>query len=164
MTAWTKATPGASVRNSVHRLLQAEQAQQSRPEQQEACRLRHDRTCHQYIVEITLTCARREEDNSSKRLISVENVQSPVFCTKRQAEAPQINFKRYTLPGCPAREGFIDRLLTLMPHLIEPQLWLAAGLEARSVGYGGISAVAQTIGIARDGCRPRCYVFNRFFK
>lgn len=46
-------------------------------------------------------------------------------------------------------EGFQDRLLTLMPHLNERQLRLAAALEARSLGYGGVSAVAQATGIAR---------------
>lgn len=46
-------------------------------------------------------------------------------------------------------EGFQDRLLTLMPHLKERQLRLAAAVEARSLGYGGVSAVAQVTGIAR---------------
>ncbi len=36
-----------------------------------------------------------------------------------------------------------------MPHLNERQLRLAAALEARSLGYGGVSAVAQATGIAR---------------
>ena len=49
----------------------------------------------------------------------------------------------------PRAEGFQDRLLTLMPHLNERQLRLAAALEARSLGYGGVSAVAQATGIAR---------------
>ena len=49
----------------------------------------------------------------------------------------------------PRTEGFRDRLLTLMPHLNERQLRLAAALEARSLGYGGVSAVAQATGIAR---------------
>lgn len=47
-----------------------------------------------------------------------------------------------------ARE-FQDRLLTLMPHLNERQLRLAAAVEARSLGYGGVSAVAEATGIAR---------------
>jgi len=47
------------------------------------------------------------------------------------------------------REGFEDRLLTLMPHLNERQLRLAAALEARGLGYGGVSAVAQATGMAR---------------
>jgi hypothetical protein len=51
--------------------------------------------------------------------------------------------------GVPRAEGFQDRLLTLMPHLNERQLRLAAALEARSLGYGGVSAVAQATGIAR---------------
>jgi hypothetical protein len=45
--------------------------------------------------------------------------------------------------------GFRDRLLALMPHLNERQLRLAAALEARSLGYGGVSAVARATGIAR---------------
>jgi Rhodopirellula transposase DDE domain len=49
----------------------------------------------------------------------------------------------------PSTEGFQDRLLTLIPHLNERQLRLAAALEARSLGYGGVSAVAQATGIAR---------------
>src|SRR5437879_5995833 len=36
-----------------------------------------------------------------------------------------------------------------MPHLNERQLRLAAALEARSLGYGGVSAVAKATGIAR---------------
>ena len=36
-----------------------------------------------------------------------------------------------------------------MPHLNERQLRLAAALEARSLGYGGVSAVAKVTGIAR---------------
>jgi transposase len=44
---------------------------------------------------------------------------------------------------------FQDRLLTLMPYLNERQLRLAAALEARSLGYGGVSAVAQATGVAR---------------
>jgi hypothetical protein len=36
-----------------------------------------------------------------------------------------------------------------MPHLNERQLRLAAALEERSLGYGGVSAVAQATGIAR---------------
>jgi len=34
----------------------------------------------------------------------------------------------------PGVEGFQDRLLTLMPHLNERQVRLAAALEARSLG------------------------------
>jgi len=49
----------------------------------------------------------------------------------------------------PSTEGFQDRLLTLMPHLNERQLRLAAALEARALGYGGVSAVAEATGIAR---------------
>ncbi len=49
----------------------------------------------------------------------------------------------------PHTEGFQDRLLMLMPHLNERQLRMAAALEARSLGYGGVSAVAQATGIAR---------------
>ena len=46
-------------------------------------------------------------------------------------------------------EAFQARLLTLMPHLNERQLRLAAALEARSLGYGGVSAVARATGMAR---------------
>ena len=49
----------------------------------------------------------------------------------------------------PRAEEFQDRLLTLMPHLNERQLRLAAALEARALGYGGVSAVAKATGIAR---------------
>jgi DNA-binding phage protein len=49
----------------------------------------------------------------------------------------------------PHTEGFQERLLTLMPHLNERQIRLAAAVEARSLGYGGVSAVAQATGIAR---------------
>jgi len=47
------------------------------------------------------------------------------------------------------KEGFKERLLALMPHLNERQQRLAAALEARSFGYGGVSAVAVVSGIAR---------------
>ena len=46
-------------------------------------------------------------------------------------------------------EGFGERLLALMPHLNERQLRMAAALEARSLGYGGVSAVARATGMAR---------------
>ncbi len=46
-------------------------------------------------------------------------------------------------------EGFRERLLALMPHLNERQLRMAAALEARSLGYGGVSEVARATGIAR---------------
>lgn len=42
-----------------------------------------------------------------------------------------------------------DRLLALLPHLNEKQLRIAAALEARSLGYGGVSAVSGAIGMAR---------------
>ena len=45
--------------------------------------------------------------------------------------------------------GFRDRLSGLMPHLNERQLRLAAALEARSLGYGGVSALAQATGSSR---------------
>ena len=48
-----------------------------------------------------------------------------------------------------AREGFRERFLTLMPHLNERQLRIAAALEARALGYGGVSTVAEVSGIAR---------------
>ena len=46
-------------------------------------------------------------------------------------------------------ERFKERLLALMPHLNERQLRIAAALEAKSLGYGGVSAVAEATGIAR---------------
>ena len=46
-------------------------------------------------------------------------------------------------------EGYRERLLSLMPHLNEKQLRIAAALEAKSLGYGGVSAVAEATGIAR---------------
>lgn len=42
-----------------------------------------------------------------------------------------------------------ERLLALLPHLNERQLRMAAALEARSLGYGGVSAIAHATGIAR---------------
>ena len=45
--------------------------------------------------------------------------------------------------------GFKGRLLALMPHLNERQLRLAAAVEARALGYGGVSTVAQATGLAR---------------
>jgi hypothetical protein len=38
--------------------------------------------------------------------------------------------------------GYRDRLLALLPHLNEREHRIAAALEARSLGYGGVSAVA----------------------
>lgn len=46
-------------------------------------------------------------------------------------------------------KGYRERLLALMPHLNERQLRMAAALEARSLGYGGVSAVARATGLAR---------------
>jgi hypothetical protein len=46
-------------------------------------------------------------------------------------------------------EGFRDRLLALVLHLNERQLRLAAALEARLLGYGGVSAMAHATGMAR---------------
>jgi hypothetical protein len=46
-------------------------------------------------------------------------------------------------------ERFRERFLALMPHLNERQLRMAAALEARSLGYGGVSAVARASGLAR---------------
>ena len=42
-----------------------------------------------------------------------------------------------------------DRLVALIPHLNERQIRIAAALEARSLGYGGVSSVAEAIGMAR---------------
>lgn len=47
------------------------------------------------------------------------------------------------LQGCKAR------LSALIPHLNERQIRIAAALEARALGYGGVSAVAGTVGLAR---------------
>jgi hypothetical protein len=47
------------------------------------------------------------------------------------------------------KTGIGERLLALMPHLNERQQRIAAALEARSFGYGGVSAVAEASGIAR---------------
>jgi len=47
------------------------------------------------------------------------------------------------------KSGFKDRLLALMPHLNERQLRIAAAVEARALGYGGVSAVAEVSGLAR---------------
>jgi hypothetical protein len=46
-------------------------------------------------------------------------------------------------------QGFEERLATLLPHLNERQRRLAAAVEARALGYGGVSAVAHTAGLAR---------------
>jgi hypothetical protein len=48
-----------------------------------------------------------------------------------------------------AAAGVKDRLLALIPHLNERQLRMAAALEARSLGYGGVSTVARVTGLAR---------------
>jgi hypothetical protein len=45
--------------------------------------------------------------------------------------------------------GYRERLLALMPHLNERQQRVAAALEARSFGYGGVSAVSKVSGLAR---------------
>lgn len=45
--------------------------------------------------------------------------------------------------------GVSGRLLALMPHLNERQQRIAAALEARSIGYGGVSIVSQASGLAR---------------
>jgi hypothetical protein len=45
--------------------------------------------------------------------------------------------------------GYRERLLALLPHLNERQQRIAAALEARSMGYGGVSAVAAVSGLAR---------------
>jgi transposase len=48
-----------------------------------------------------------------------------------------------------SKSGFRERLLGLMPHLNERQQRIAAALEARAFGYGGVSAIAQVSGLAR---------------
>lgn len=45
--------------------------------------------------------------------------------------------------------GYRERLLALLPHLNERQQRMAAALEARCLGYGGVSAVAGVSGLAR---------------
>ncbi len=45
--------------------------------------------------------------------------------------------------------GYQERLLALLPHLNERQQRIAAALEAQSLGYGGVSAVAEVSGLAR---------------
>ena len=47
------------------------------------------------------------------------------------------------------KEVFRERFLALMPHLNERQLRIAAALEARAMGYGGVSTVAEVSGLAR---------------
>jgi hypothetical protein len=46
-------------------------------------------------------------------------------------------------------QGFRERLATLLPHLNERQRRLTAAVEARALGYGGVSAVADATGLAR---------------
>ena len=46
-------------------------------------------------------------------------------------------------------QGVRERLATLLPHLNERQRRLAAAVEARSLGYGGVSTVADVTGLAR---------------
>lgn len=46
-------------------------------------------------------------------------------------------------------QEFQERLATLLPHLNERQRRLAAAVEARALGFGGVSAVAATTGLAR---------------
>lgn len=51
----------------------------------------------------------------------------------------------------PMQKDLENGLLGLMPHLNEKLLRMAAAPEARSWGYGGVSAVARATGIARSG-------------
>lgn len=44
---------------------------------------------------------------------------------------------------------FKERLLALLPHLNEKQRRLAAALEAKALGYGGISKIARVSGMSR---------------
>ena len=46
-------------------------------------------------------------------------------------------------------EGFRERLAILLPHLNERQRRVAAAVEARTLGYGGVSAIAHATGLAR---------------
>lgn len=67
-------------------------------------------------------------------------------------------------------QGFRERLATLLPHLNERQRRLAAAVEARALGYGGVSAVAAATGFARGtihralnelGQRPRTFAHEQ---
>jgi len=46
---------------------------------------------------------------------------------------------------------FENRLLKLLPHLNEKQKRLAAALEAKTIGYGGVSKVSRATGM---DCTP----------
>ncbi|OFV94522.1 MAG: transposase [Acidobacteria bacterium RIFCSPLOWO2_12_FULL_65_11] len=46
-------------------------------------------------------------------------------------------------------EGSRERLATVLPHLNERQRRLTAAVEARALGYGGVSAVANATGFSR---------------
>lgn len=45
--------------------------------------------------------------------------------------------------------GYRERLAAVIPHLNERQQRIAAAVEARCLGYGGVSAVAEVTGLAR---------------
>ncbi len=47
------------------------------------------------------------------------------------------------------RPAFEEKLLTLLPHLNEKQKRFAAAIEAKALGYGGISQVARVTGMSR---------------
>ena len=58
-------------------------------------------------------------------------------------------------------QGVRERLATLLPHLNERQRRLAAAVEARSLGYGGVSAVADATGLARGTIHRALRELNR---
>ena len=76
----------------------------------------------------------------------MKTVQMTLGASAKQLE--QVAFLIYNCSVIDA-EGFKERLLALMPHLNERQLRMAAALEARSLGYGGVTTVARVTGIAR---------------
>ena len=51
-------------------------------------------------------------------------------------------------------EGLAAKFAALLPHLDERQRRLALGAEARSLGHGGIKAVAEAAGVSAVTVRP----------
>ena len=47
-------------------------------------------------------------------------------------------------------EGVQRRITTLWPHLNERQRRLLLGVEARELGWGGVTAVAAAMGVSRS--------------
>ena len=50
-------------------------------------------------------------------------------------------------------ESLAVKFAALLPHLDERQQRLYLGSEARSLGHGGVAAVARAAGVAADGDR-----------